>query len=81
VDDIASYLGDGDRLTIWPVDDGRYGRDATVHGASADERADDDRGGAGSPRGLARFQVEVRWRVDAAFRVGQSGRRGQRALI
>ncbi|MCW3056318.1 MAG: hypothetical protein JWO21_287, partial [Solirubrobacterales bacterium] len=23
-----------DRLTIWPVDDGRYGLDATFHGAT-----------------------------------------------
>jgi hypothetical protein len=28
-----------DRLTIWPVDDGRYGLDATFHGASGYERA------------------------------------------
>ncbi len=28
-----------DRLTIWPVDDGRYGLDATFHGASGFERA------------------------------------------
>jgi hypothetical protein len=27
-----------DRLTIWPVDDGRYGLDATFHGASGHER-------------------------------------------
>ncbi len=29
-----------DRLTIWPVDDGRYGLDATFQGASGDERAE-----------------------------------------
>jgi hypothetical protein len=29
-----------DRLTIWPVDDGRYGLDATFHGASGYERAE-----------------------------------------
>jgi hypothetical protein len=29
-----------DRITIWPVDDGRYGRDATFHGASGYERAE-----------------------------------------
>lgn len=29
-----------DRLTIWPVDDGRYGLDATFQGASGYERAD-----------------------------------------
>ncbi len=28
-----------DRLTIWPVDDGRYGLDATFHGASGYQRA------------------------------------------
>ena len=28
-----------DRLTIWPVDDGRYGLDATFHGGSGYERA------------------------------------------
>lgn len=27
-----------DRLTIWPVDDGRYGLDATFQGASGYER-------------------------------------------
>ena len=29
-----------DRLTIWPMDDGRYGVDATFQGASGYERAD-----------------------------------------
>jgi hypothetical protein len=29
-----------DRMTIWPVDDGRYGLDATFQGASGYERAD-----------------------------------------
>jgi hypothetical protein len=28
-----------DRLTIWPMDDGRYGLDATFQGASGYERA------------------------------------------
>jgi hypothetical protein len=28
-----------DRLTIWPVDDGRYGLDATFQGASGYQRA------------------------------------------
>jgi hypothetical protein len=28
-----------DRLSIWPVDDGRYGLDATFQGASGYERA------------------------------------------
>jgi len=29
-----------DRMTIWPVDDGRYGLDASFFGASGYERAD-----------------------------------------
>jgi hypothetical protein len=29
-----------DKLTIWPVDDGRYGRDATFQGASGYQRAE-----------------------------------------
>jgi len=29
-----------DRMTIWPVDDGRYGLDATFFGATGYERAD-----------------------------------------
>lgn len=29
-----------DRLAIWPVDDGRYGLDATFQGASGYERAE-----------------------------------------
>jgi hypothetical protein len=28
-----------DRITIWPVDDGRYGLDATFHGETGYERA------------------------------------------
>ena len=28
-----------DRLTIWPIDDGRYGLDATFHGGTGYERA------------------------------------------
>jgi hypothetical protein len=28
-----------DRLTIWPVDDGRYGLDASFHGATGFKRA------------------------------------------
>src|ERR1700722_1614553 len=31
------------RLTIWPVDDGRYGLDATFQGASGYERAEHHR--------------------------------------
>lgn len=29
-----------DRMTIWPIDDGRYGLDATFQGASGYERAE-----------------------------------------
>ena len=29
-----------DKVTIWPLDDGRYGLDATFQGASGYERAD-----------------------------------------
>jgi len=32
-----------DRLTIWPIDDGRYGLDATFLGASGYERAEHHR--------------------------------------
>lgn len=32
-----------DRLTIWPMDDGRYGLDATFQGASGYERAEHHR--------------------------------------
>lgn len=30
-----------DRLTLWPVDDGRYGLDAVFQGASGYERCDE----------------------------------------
>jgi hypothetical protein len=32
-----------DRLAIWPVDEGRYGLDATFHGASGLQRAEQHR--------------------------------------
>ncbi len=32
-----------DKLTIWPLDDGRYGLDATFQGASGYERAEHHR--------------------------------------
>jgi hypothetical protein len=32
-----------DRLSIWPIDDGRYGLDATFQGASGYERAEHHR--------------------------------------
>jgi hypothetical protein len=32
-----------DRLTIWPIDDGRYGLDATFQGASGYDRAEHHR--------------------------------------
>lgn len=37
---LTSHAGPvADRLTIWPVDDGRYGLDATFEGATGYERA------------------------------------------
>jgi hypothetical protein len=33
-----------DRLTLWPVDDGRYGLDAVFQGASGYERCEAHRG-------------------------------------
>lgn len=32
-----------DRLTLWPVDDGRYGLDAVFQGASGYERSEEHR--------------------------------------
>lgn len=32
-----------DRLSVWPVEDGRYGLDATYHGATGFERAEAQR--------------------------------------
>jgi hypothetical protein len=32
-----------DRLTVWPMEDGRYGLDATYHGATGFERAEAQR--------------------------------------
>ena len=48
-----------DRLTIWPMDDGRYGLDATFQGASGYQRADRHRevlDGSGIPH---RFRQEL----------------------
>jgi hypothetical protein len=50
-DDVSGMVDDGsrlpvaagpvpDRMTIWPLDDGRYGLDATFVGATGYERAD-----------------------------------------
>lgn len=48
-----------DRLTIWPVDDGRYGVDATFQGASGFERAESHRGNL-TDRGVKfTFQQEL----------------------
>jgi hypothetical protein len=33
-----------DKLTLWPVDDGRYGLDAVFQGASGFERCEEHRG-------------------------------------
>jgi hypothetical protein len=32
-----------DRLSVWPMEDGRYGLDATYHGATGFERAEAQR--------------------------------------
>ncbi len=34
-----------DRLTLWPVDDGRYGLDAVFQGASGFDRCEEHRAG------------------------------------
>jgi hypothetical protein len=47
-----------DRLTIWPVDDGRYGLDATFQGASGYERAEHHR------EELSRHQVPHTFRQE-----------------
>lgn len=48
-----------DRLTIWPIDDGRYGLDATFQGVSGYERAEHHRGEL-EARGVPyRFQQEL----------------------
>ena len=48
-----------DRLTIWPVDDGRYGLDATFQGASGYDRAEHHRIGL-EERGIAHsFRQEL----------------------
>ena len=40
-DELPSLAGPvPDRMTIWPIDDGRYGLDATFQGASGHERAE-----------------------------------------
>jgi hypothetical protein len=52
-----------DRLTIWPVDDGRYGLDATFQGASGYERAQrhrDELDGAGVPHSF-RQELDGAW--------------------
>ena len=41
MDDLPSRAGPvPDRLSIWPLDDGRYGLDATFQGKSGFERAE-----------------------------------------
>lgn len=41
VTDLPTQAGPApDRMTIWPMDDGRYGLDATFQGASGYERAE-----------------------------------------
>lgn len=48
-----------DRVTIWPIDDGRYGLDATFHGASGYERAEYHRRDLDQARIHYRFQQEI----------------------
>jgi hypothetical protein len=40
--DIGPHLAP-DRLSVWPMEDGRYGLDATYHGATGFERAEAQR--------------------------------------
>jgi len=52
-----------DRLTIWPVDDGRYGLDATFHGESGYRRAQQHRSeleAEGVPHGF-RQELDGAW--------------------
>ena len=52
-----------DRLTIWPIDDGRYGLDATFQGASGYERAEHHRqelAGRGVPHSF-RQELDGGW--------------------
>jgi hypothetical protein len=44
-----------DRIAIWPMDDGRYGLDATFQGASGYERA--ERHAEGLKRGRVRHSL------------------------
>ncbi len=48
-----------DRLTIWPVDDGRYGLDATFQGVSGYERAEHHRAGLDERRIKHDFRQEL----------------------
>ena len=48
-----------DRLTIWPVDDGRYGLDATFQGASGYERAEHHQAELERHRIPFKFQQEL----------------------
>ena len=57
---------DPDKLTIWPVDDGRYGLDAAFHRASGDGRAERQQQELAETRGTP--SVRSRWRMDAAVR-------------
>jgi hypothetical protein len=48
-----------DRLTIWPVDDGRYGLDATFQGVSGYERAEYHRVNLAKRGGEHSFRQEL----------------------
>jgi hypothetical protein len=57
-----------DKLTIWPVDDGRYGLDATFQGASGYQRAEHHQQGL-RRRGVPHtFRQELGGGLDAALR-------------
>jgi hypothetical protein len=69
-----------DRLTIWPVDDGRYGLDATFQGVSGYERAEHHHADL-TRRGVPHsFRSGARRRLDAAVWAAARGRRGQGAV-
>jgi hypothetical protein len=50
-----------DRLTVWPVDDGRYGLDATFQGVSGYERAQWHRDRLGSVSHSFRQELDGAW--------------------
>ena len=69
-----------DRLTIWPVDDGRYGLDATFQGVSAARARPASSRRSHAPRCAPRLPSGARRRLDAAVWAAARGRRGQGAV-